>query len=98
MTEISLKQVKAKIKGLEAETAKAVVCALVGHSKIQTFCFGYFNCSRCDAQVGDTLAGSYDPSHVVVVGHNCDKCQKNFKACTWKDTFMAPDPFAEAAE
>lgn len=68
-------EVKKRIAGLSAEQAKAVVCALVGHSQIQTYCFGYYNCARCGEQVGDSLAGAYVGTDAVVVGHNCEKCQ-----------------------
>ena len=82
-----------KIQGLDEETQKRVICAVVGHSKIQTHCFGYYNCARCGEQVGDTLAGVYDPSDAVVVGHNCDQCHVNFDKLDWKHKFMTPDPF-----
>ena len=90
-------EVMKRIKGLEAETQKGVVCALVGHSRIQTTFFGYYYCARCGDQVGDKLGASYDSSGIVVVGHNCDQCRENAKAFTWKDTLLAPDPFVSKA-
>lgn len=82
----------------EAQT-KSVVCALIGHSRIQTLCFGYYNCGRCGEQVGDNLASVYPGAETaVIVGHKCDVCEDNFKKCTWKDKFMVPDPFAEDKE
>lgn len=86
-------EVKKRLRGLTDEQAKEVVCALVGHSRIQTHCFGYYNCSRCGAQVGDLLGGAYTAADVVVVGHNCPTCRKNFAALKWQDKFMTPDPF-----
>lgn len=96
---LTKREVLARIKGLEPRIAEATVCALVGHSRIQTHCFGYYNCARCGQQVGDTLAGSYSGAEkAVVVGHNCDTCRENAKALTWRDTLLAPDPFAVEAE
>lgn len=91
------KQVKARIKGLDDEAAKAVVCALVGHSRIQSCFFGYWHCGRCEAQIGDSLAGTYDGKDIVLIGHNCPTCRKNFDTLTWADKFMAPDPFKAEA-
>lgn len=88
-------EVKKRIEGLDDDAAKRVVCALVGHSRIQTHCFGYFNCARCDEQVGDNLAGVYDGQNSVIVGHDCETCRANFAKLDWKHTFMAPDPFAK---
>jgi len=74
---------------------KSIVCSLIGHSNIQTACFGYFNCSRCGDQVGDSLGSVYDAGGVVIVEHDCDQCQKNYKKCTWKDKYLAPYPFTK---
>ena len=97
MADMTKAEVKQRIAGLPASSQGAVVCALVGHSRIQEYCFGYFTCARCDAQVGDALASVYDGSKVVVIGHDCDVCQENAKTLTWKDTFKAPKPFAKKA-
>jgi len=72
---------------------KAIFCVLFGHSKIQHSCFGYFNCARCDAQLGDAIGGIYGAEDVVIVGHDCEKCRENYANCTWKDRFFAPNPF-----
>src|SRR3990167_7830953 len=87
-------EVEQRIAGLDVDTAKAVICALTRHSQIQTHCFGYYSCGRCEAQVGDSLGGSYVPKRAVIVGHNCETCRENAAALTWEDTLMAPDPFA----
>lgn len=76
------------------EQRNTVVCALVGHSKIMSTCFGYWHCGRCEAQLGDSLGGVYDGGGKVVIGHNCETCRENYAACTWRDTVFAPDPFA----
>lgn len=91
---ITKREVLSRVKGLGDEAKKATVCALVGHSRIMTHFFGYWSCARCDAQVGDSLGGAFDPANVVLVGHNCEACRKNFAECDWRDTLLAPDPFA----
>lgn len=94
----SLKELKAKMKPFAKfpeDQRKSMVCALVGHSRIQTVCFGYYNCARCGEQVGDTLASIYPGAEkAVIVGHKCDRCVENYEACTWQDTYLAPDPFS----
>jgi hypothetical protein len=88
--------VKRRIEGLDDETAKATVCGLVGHSRIQTGGFGYYYCGRCGTQVGDTLASDYrGAKKAVLVGHDCEVCRTNAKALTWRDTFLAPNPFSK---
>lgn len=72
---------------------KAVFCALFGHSRIITQCFGYVHCARCEAQLGDTLAGAYPADKCVILYHDCDKCRENAKALTWRDRLLVPDPF-----
>lgn len=93
MTTMNMTEVEHRISGLPEEQQKAVVCALVGHSRIQTICFGYFYCGRCGSQVGDSWGATYRAEGVVIVGHNCDKCRANYENVTWRDTFLAVDPF-----
>ena len=82
--------------GLEDDEKRAdVACALIGHSRIQTACSGYFHCARCQDQVGDNLASVYDAQKVVIVGHACGTCRANFEDCTWQDKFMVSDPFKQ---
>lgn len=88
----ALKKVRALGK-ISRGQRNEIVCALIGHSNILTGCFGYISCARCEAQVGDTLAGSYWNADAVVVGHDCADCRKNAKRLTWRDTLYAPDPF-----
>jgi ribosomal protein S27E len=87
------KEVESRIQGLKPEQAKAVVCALVGHSRIVDTCMGYIHCARCGEQVGDSLGGSGSTKENVIVGHACPTCRENFSKCDWRDTFMTPDPF-----
>ena len=95
MDEMTEAEVRKRTEGLSDDQAKAVVCALVGHSNIETTCFGYHYCGRCKAQVGDTLAGTYSNPDIVVIGHDCDICRANAKRLRWQDTMLAPEPFPE---
>ena len=71
-----------------------IVCSLIGHSRIQTTCFGYYSCGRCGQQLGDTLGSVYPfAEKVVVIGHNCEKCRSNYKECSWKDKLYVKNPF-----
>lgn len=92
---MSKRDVLTRVRGLDVARRNATICALVGHSRIQSACFGYYNCGRCDAQVGDTLGSSYPGAALaVVIGHDCETCRRNAKMLTWRDTLYAPDPFA----
>jgi len=76
------------------EVKKKIFCARHGHSQIQTFCFNYFYCARCGVLVGDTLASTYpNATNVVIVGHNCKTCRKNYKKLTANDKKYTPNPF-----
>jgi len=96
-----MKMTKKKLLGhlkeldLDAEQRAAVVCAIVGHSRIINICLGQVTCSRCDEILGDTLAGVYDIKDKVIVGHNCNDCKMNYAQLTWRDKLYTPDPFAE---
>jgi ribosomal protein L37AE/L43A len=95
MKDITLREVKKRIAGLDRDTQKAMVCALVGHSLVSRYCFGYINCARCDAQTADTLMMGAVGTKRVIVGHNCETCQANYKAMDWRDKFLVDvDPFA----
>lgn len=95
------KELEAKIKALgniDEETKKRIVCQLIGHSNIIETCFGYIHCSRCQAQIGDSLGGYYNNPKAVIVGHTCETCQQNYKQLTWKDKYLCPDPFKVESE
>lgn len=84
---------RAKVAALalsDDATRRKVICALIGHSRIVTGCFGYINCARCEEQIGDTLAGCFDMTGKVLVGHDCPTCEENRKALTWRDTWETP--------
>ena len=92
----TLESIRARIEGLTEREAKRVVCALVGHSRIQIPDFRYFYCARCEAYVGDNVGSSYDLMEVVIVDHDCPTCRANYETLTWHDTFLTPDPFDAA--
>lgn len=92
---MTLTEVKRRIKDLDEQQTVDVVCALIGHSRIETTYSGYHYCARCHAQVGDTLASTYDNSKSVIVGHGCKLCKENYAKMDWHHKFMAPDPFEE---
>ena len=92
---MSKKELMEKLKLLNIKDKKKrndIVCALIGHSLIQTACWGYFNCGRCNTQVGDSLAGIYSAKDVVIIDHNCKKCKSNYKKLTWTDKIYCPNP------
>jgi hypothetical protein len=89
----ALEQRLAALGEVDDETKAKVACALIGHSRIVSMCFGYQNCGRCGEQIGDTLGGA-GIGTCVVIGHKCPECEKNMKEMTWKDKYMVPDPFA----
>jgi len=91
--EEELNEVLSKIPIKDEDQKKKVVCAMLGHSKIVIACWGYINCGRCGAQLGDTLGGIFPLTTYVVIGHNCETCKKNYEQMTWKDKLFVPDPF-----
>jgi len=94
-TEQELREKLEALGDLDENTRNSVVCSLIGHSKIQSSFWGYFNCGRCRAQVGDSLGGAYRAENVVIIGHGCSTCRANFEALSWRDKIFVPDPFAE---
>lgn len=80
----------------DEEQRKEITCSLIGHSKIQTTFLGYYYCTRCGEQVGDSLGGVYPGAEeTVIVGHKCPICEANYKKLTWKDKVMCPNPFLD---
>lgn len=101
MSRLTKKELIAKIKAMGSiskEQRNSAVCSLIGHSAIISLCFGYVHCGRCDEQIGDRLAGVFDTTDSVFVGHNCEKCQKNFKVLDWRHKIYVPDPFKTGAK
>ena len=71
---------------------KATLCVGFGHSRIVKQSFWYVYCARCGEEVRDVLTQGGLPD-VVIVGHDCDICRKNYIKCTWRDKWFAPYPF-----
>ena len=93
---LTKKEVMEKIKVLgdiDQETRNSIVCSLIGHSDIVHTCFGEVSCGRCNAKIGDILAGFYPIDECVLIGHDCDTCRANYTKMNWKDKLYAPDPF-----
>ncbi len=61
---------------LSQEKKARIYCIKHGHADYISMCFGYVYCGRCNEQIGDTLAGIYNPTDKMVVGHKCKKCDK----------------------
>lgn len=63
---------------LSLEVRRKLECAVHGHPPIVTVCFGYLNCARCDALVGDMLGGASTAKGLVVVSHVgiCSECTR----------------------
>jgi len=100
-----IKEIKTKKQLLEAlkplpinseSHRNSIICSLIGHSNICTICFGYRYCGRCGDQLGDSL-GSVDSGakDCVIIGHNCQTCQVNYKKSTWKDKLYVQPPFTK---
>lgn len=87
---LTFAEVEYRVRGLPQDIAARTVCALVGHSRVQTQCFGYYSCFRCQRQVGDNLLGGYAwATKVVIPGHDCSICRANEKKLTWRDLFLS---------
>ena len=95
VAEMTKAEAKQRIKGLSDDQQKAMLCALVGHSRIRDYCFGYHHCARCGAMLGDSLAGAYQDDKAAYPGHlgrdieGCH-CNENAKTLTWRDTLKTP--------
>lgn len=90
------KEVLKKIESIPKKNKAAVLCALVGHSRVVTTYWGYFYCARCEAQIGDSLGGVFSAAPTcAIVGHDCKLCRKNYKEMGWEHKLLSPDPFKE---
>lgn len=95
-TKADLEKRIAALGGISDEQKRSVVCSLIGHSHVIDMCFGYVSCARCNAQIGDTLAGAFDTTGHVVVGHRaegapCSTCLANYKKLRWQDKVFLPE-------
>lgn len=71
---------------------RKVFCAVFRHSLIVTNCIGYKSCARCEAQVGDSLAGVWVNTKAVIFGHNCTVCNDNYSKMRWRDRMFVRNP------
>lgn len=69
---------------------KHIICALFRHSVITKICFGYQHCGRCDALLGDTIAGAF--SVTVGLSCGCEECQSAYASLGLVDKFLVPKP------
>lgn len=89
MTKKELKSKIIALGELDEDVKAKIVCSLIGHSNITTTCFGYVHCHRCGDQIGDTLGGYYPQAkNQVIVDHDCDACNENWKKMTWQDKYL----------
>lgn len=99
MTESELHEKLKALGPLSDEQRNKIVCSLVGHSLIQTFCFGYYNCARCGEQMGDGLVSIYtNAKNTVIAGHDCDLCRENYAKLGWEHKVFTLDPFPDKEE
>ena len=68
------------------ETIAELLCAAIGHPPVIDICFGEVTCARCEARLGDTLAGVYSTKGKFVRGHGLPKGMKECEECEtiWK--------------
>ncbi len=55
---------------------RSMLCITFDHPPVIQACFGYITCARCGEQLGDNLTGIYNGSGQMLVGHDCDECDK----------------------
>jgi len=82
---------------LTKKERNAIVCALVGHSRIVRTRYKFVACARCGAELGDRraiLRDAWDDS----ADCRCDICRKNYAAMGWRDKLYVPDPFKKKEE
>ena len=53
-----------------------IYCVKHSHANYIFMCFGYVHCGRCEEQIGDRLAGIFDTTNYMVLGHKCKICNK----------------------
>jgi len=72
------------------EKLRSVWCALFQHTPIQDTFFGYWNCARCGAQLGDSLGGAYTGGIPVSGLHEpgCETCVGIYREMKWYDFVM----------
>ena len=61
---------------LDQKQKAQIYCVKHNHGGYVWTFFGYVHCGRCGQQIGDTLAGVFDTTNMLLVGHKCKKCSK----------------------
>ena len=61
---------------LKFQQKAQIYCIKHGHADYIWNFFGYVHCGRCGEQIGDTLAGVFDTTNKIFVGHKCKTCSK----------------------
>lgn len=61
---------------LTQQQKSQIYCVKHGHADYIWNFFGYVHCGRCGEQIGDRLAGVFDTTDKIFVGHKCDTCNK----------------------
>ncbi len=61
---------------LTLEQNAQIHCVKHNHANYIWRFFGYVHCGRCGKQIGDQLAGVFDTSDMIVVGHKCSRCTR----------------------
>lgn len=65
----------AELQKLTQKQNAEIHCIKHGHADYVWTFWGYVYCGRCGQQIGDQLAGIYDTSNMLVVGHGkCKTC------------------------
>lgn len=76
------------------EVRRAIECVRHGHPPVISLGFmGYVYCARCEAHIGDRLAGVFDMTDKCIVGHDCDVCRKVWNDLTPDQRRLTPNPF-----
>lgn len=91
-----LREILKKMPCKNKQQRNEIVCSLIGHSRIQSTFMGYWNCGRCNQQLGDSLGSMYPQAkETVIIGHKCEICIANYKKFNWKDKIYVENPFKE---
>ena len=67
------------------EVHRALVCGLIGHSRIKLPLPGRLVCARCEFESASS------PGDVIVGDYSVENMQRA-EALTWQDTMLTPNP------
>jgi hypothetical protein len=90
---------------LSQEQKARIYCVKHGHARYVTTFWGYVYCGRCGEQIGDGLAGVFDPSDRMVIGckrKGCKVCPRVMREANALDKEiikrLRKDPVASTEE